>query len=138
DLIGLGITSIGKVGNTYSQNLKTLDEYYEGIDADKMPVFRGLELDDDDVLRREVITQIICNFSLRPSEIEQKFDINFKEYFSIELKELRVMADDGLISLDESNVIEVEPAGRLLIRNVCMVFDKYLRQSAGQRFSKVI
>jgi len=138
DLIGLGITSIGKVGNTYSQNLKTLDEYYERIDADKMPVFRGLELDADDVLRREVITQIICNFSLRPDEIEQQFDINFKEYFSTELNELRVMADDGLISLDENNIIEVEPAGRLLIRNVCMVFDKYLRESGEQRFSKVI
>ena len=138
DLIGLGITSIGKVGNTYSQNVKTLDEYYALIDAGKMAIFRGLELDADDVLRREVISQIICNFSLRPAEIEQQFDINFKEYFTNELKELRVMADDGLIALDENNNIDVEPAGRLLIRNVCMVFDKYLRKSDQQRFSRVI
>jgi oxygen-independent coproporphyrinogen-3 oxidase len=138
DLIGLGITSIGKVGNTYSQNVKTLDEYYERIDADKIPVFRGLDLDADDVLRREVISQIICNFSLRPAEIEQQFDINFNEYFATELKELRDMANDGLIKLDENNVIDVEPAGRLLIRNVCMVFDKYLREASGERFSKVI
>ncbi len=138
DLIGLGVTSIGKVGNTYSQNVKTLDEYYALLDDGKLPVFRGLELDDDDVLRREVITQIICNFSLRPAEIEKQFGINFEEYFVAELKELRVMADDGLISLDENNVIDVEPAGRLLIRNVCMVFDKYLRQNSEQRFSKVI
>jgi oxygen-independent coproporphyrinogen-3 oxidase len=138
DLIGLGITSIGKVGNTYSQNVKTLDEYYALIDAGEMAVFRGLELDADDVLRREVITQIICNFSLRPAEIEQQFNINFEEYFSTELEELRVMADDGLITLDEYMNINVEPAGRLLIRNVCMVFDKYLREAGKQQFSKVI
>ncbi len=138
DLIGLGITSIGKVGNTYSQNVKTLDEYYALIDAGRIAVFRGLELDTDDVLRREVISQIICNFSLRPAEIEQQFNINFKEYFSTELEELRAMADDGLLTLDETMNINVEPAGRLLIRNVCMVFDKYLQQASGQRFSKVI
>ncbi|MGV7235492.1 MAG: oxygen-independent coproporphyrinogen III oxidase [Nitrosomonadaceae bacterium] len=138
DLIGLGITSIGKVGNTYSQNVKTLDEYYALIDAGKMGVYRGLELDADDVLRREVISQLICNFSLRPTEIEQQFNINFKDYFSTEVKELRVMADDGLITLDENMNIGVELAGRLLIRNVCMVFDKYLRQANQQQFSKVI
>jgi oxygen-independent coproporphyrinogen-3 oxidase len=70
DLIGLGITSIGKVGNSYSQNVKTLDEYYNLIDSDRLPVFRGVELNADDLLRREVITQLICNFSLRPDEIE--------------------------------------------------------------------
>jgi oxygen-independent coproporphyrinogen-3 oxidase len=138
DLIGLGITSIGKVGNTYSQNVKTLDEYYALIDAGRIAVFRGLELDADDVLRREVISQIICNFSLKPTEIEQQFNINFKEYFSTELEELRAMSDDGLLTLDETMNINVEPAGRLLIRNVCMVFDKYLREASGQRFSKVI
>jgi oxygen-independent coproporphyrinogen-3 oxidase len=138
DLIGFGVTSIGKVGNTYSQNVKTLDEYYALIDAEKLAVFRGLELDADDVLRREVITQIICNFSLRPVEIEKQFGIDFNEYFSTELQELRIMAEDGLISLNKNNAITVEPAGRLLIRNVCMVFDKYLRQAGEQRFSRVI
>ncbi|WP_455199237.1 oxygen-independent coproporphyrinogen III oxidase [Kaarinaea lacus] len=138
DLIGLGITSIGKVGNTYSQNVKTLDEYYERIDAGHLPVYRGIELDDDDILRREVITQLICNFHLQPDEIEKHFDIKFDEYFETELKELQVMSEDGLISLDDKNIIDVKPAGRLLIRNVCMVFDKYLRQASEQRFSKVI
>jgi oxygen-independent coproporphyrinogen-3 oxidase len=138
DLIGLGITSIGKVGDSYSQNVKKLDEYYGLVDAGKLPVYRGIELDNDDVLRREVITQLICNFSLRPIEVEKQFNINFKDYFSTELKELIMMADDGLISLGENNEINVLPAGRLLIRNVCMVFDKYLRQASEQRFSKVI
>jgi oxygen-independent coproporphyrinogen-3 oxidase len=137
DLIGLGVTSIGKVGHTFSQNFKTLDAYYERIDAGRLAVYRGLELDRDDVLRSEVITQLICNFSLQPSEIESRFDINFAEYFAQELEELQTMASDGLITLSD-DVIDVAPAGRLLIRNVCMVFDKYLRQSASQQFSKVI
>jgi oxygen-independent coproporphyrinogen-3 oxidase len=137
DLIGLGVTSIGKVGNTFSQNHKTLEAYYESIDAGKLAVYRGLELDDDDLLRSEVITRLICHFSLRPAEIEQRFDINFAEYFAQELEELQTMADDGLLKMTDE-VIDIAPAGRLLIRNVCMVFDKYLRQSGQQQFSKVI
>lgn len=137
DLIGLGVTSIGKVGNSFSQNYKTLDEYYEKIDAGQLAVYRGLKLDDDDVLRSEVITRLICNFSLRFADIEEKFDINFADYFELELKELQTMAEDGLLTMSEG-VVDVAPAGRLLIRNVCMVFDKYLRQSSSQQFSKVI
>jgi oxygen-independent coproporphyrinogen-3 oxidase len=138
DLVGLGITSIGKVGNSYSQNLKTLDEYYARIDADVMAVYRGIELDDDDILRRDVITQLICNFCLRPEIVEKQYNIDFRDYFSTELEELQVLASDGLISVDENMNIEVKPGGRLLIRNVCMVFDKYLREASEQRFSKVI
>jgi len=137
DLIGLGVTSIGKVGNTFSQNHKTLEAYYESIDAGQLAVYRGLELDDDDLLRSEVITRLICHFSLRPAEIEQRFDINFAEYFAQEREELQTMADDGLLKMTDE-VIDIAPAGRLLIRNVCMVFDKYLRQSGQQQFSKVI
>ena len=137
DLIGLGVTSIGKVGNSFSQNYKTLDEYYARIDAGQLAVYRGLVLDDDDVLRSEVITRLICNFSLRFSDIEQKFNINFADYFAQELTELQSMAKDGLLTMS-AGVVDVAPAGRLLIRNVCMVFDKYLRQSSTQQFSKVI
>ncbi|MCK4839634.1 MAG: oxygen-independent coproporphyrinogen III oxidase, partial [Desulfobulbaceae bacterium] len=137
DLVGVGITSIGKVGNTYSQNIKTLDEYYACIDAGQLAVYRGLELDADDVLRREVITQLICNFSLKQTDIETQFDISFEDYFALELGELQQMAKDGLITINDG-VINVVPAGRLLIRNVCMVFDKYLRQTSKQQFSKVI
>ncbi|MDH5229488.1 MAG: oxygen-independent coproporphyrinogen III oxidase [Gammaproteobacteria bacterium] len=137
DLIGLGITSIGKVGDTYSQNLKTLDEYYAAIDSGQLAVFRGIELDEDDLLRREVITQLICHFDLTKSAIENQFSIKFDDYFSTEMEELKSMANDGLIELSDQQ-ITVQPAGHLLIRNICMVFDKHLRQQKQQRFSKVI
>jgi len=147
DLIGLGVTSIGKVGNSYSQNRKTMDEYIASIDAGELAVYRGLELDADDLLRREVITQLICHFSLRFSAIEQLHKICFADYFSQELGELQPMVVDGLLSLSADELV-IAPAGRLLIRNVCMVFDKYLRpsgltengqkQAEQQRFSKVI
>ncbi|MCK5720116.1 MAG: oxygen-independent coproporphyrinogen III oxidase [Thiomargarita sp.] len=137
DLIGLGTTSIGKVGNSYSQNVKTLDEYYNKIDMGQIPIFRGVGLNTDDELRREVITQLICHFSLHIAKIEQKYQINFKSYFSKEWDELQVMQDDGLLEYNDKN-ITVLPAGRLLIRNICMPFDAYLRKNKEQRFSKVI
>jgi oxygen-independent coproporphyrinogen-3 oxidase len=137
DLVAMGITSIGKVGHTYSQNVKTLDEYYQRIDNGSLPIFRGIELNADDVLRREVITQLICHFKLDFDVIERQFGINFKEYFAVELGELVAMEKDGLLELDEHSV-QVLPVGRLLIRNVCMVFDRYLRESKEQKFSKVI
>ena len=137
DLVAMGITSIGKVGNTYAQNVKTLDDYYERIDAGHLAVFRGIELNGDDLLRREVITQLICHFKLNFTDVEKQFAINFKEYFAVELQELNTMENDGLLNLSD-NSIEVLPVGRLLIRNVCMVFDRYLRASKEQKFSKVI
>ena len=137
DLIGLGITSIGKVGATYSQNIKDLDAYYAAIDAGELAIFRGLELDADDLLRREVISQLICHFSLIEADIETRFGIDFRDYFARELKQLAELQEDGLLTIRDG-VIAVLPVGHLLIRNVCMVFDKYLRQSREQRFSKVI
>jgi len=137
DLVAMGITSIGKVGNTYAQNVKTLDSYYERIDAGRLAVYRGIELNADDLLRREVITQLICHFKLHFGAIEKQFGIDFKEYFSLELNELAAMQKDGLIELTDQGV-QVLPVGRLLIRNVCMVFDRYLRASKEQKFSKVI
>jgi len=137
DLIGIGVTSIGVVGNTYSQNLKTTEEYYSAIDGGELAVFRGVELDDDDLLRQDVITELICNFRLQFSDIEQRHNIVFSDYFSVELEELKVMVEDGLVTMD-GNGVTVATAGRLLIRNVCMVFDRYLREKNEQRFSKVI
>lgn len=137
DLIGLGSTSIGQVGNSYSQNMKELEEYYAAIDANHLPVFRGVELNDDDVLRREVITQLICHFELDTAKVAKRFGIDFDSYFAVELSELKAMETDGLLKLVPGR-IEVQPAGKLLIRNICMVFDRYLREKSGQRFSKVI
>ncbi len=136
DLVGLGITSIGRVGDAYIQNVKELDEYHERIAQGKLPVFRGVDLDDDDKLRRAVITQLICHFDLTFNKIEQEFNIRFVDYFAPELKNLEIMQTDGLLTLSE-DAIQVKSAGRLLIRNICMVFDKYLAQKQ-QQFSRVI
>ncbi|MFZ2171886.1 MAG: oxygen-independent coproporphyrinogen III oxidase [Methylococcaceae bacterium] len=137
DLIGLGITSIGRVGDAYIQNVKELDEYDKLISQNKLPVFKGVELDDDDKLRRAVITQLICHFDLIFARIEQEFAISFANYFAKELDALAPMQTDGLLTVSDKG-IQVLPAGRLLIRNICMVFDKYLVQKQQRQFSKVI
>jgi oxygen-independent coproporphyrinogen III oxidase len=137
DLVAMGITAIGKVGDTYSQNVKTLDEYSAALDAGRLPVFRGIVLSDDDKLRRAVITQLICHFELDFARIEQAFAIRFRDHFAAELTEFKSMQADGLLDLTEHSLL-VRPAGKLLIRNICMVFDTYLRATQKQRFSKVI
>jgi len=137
DLIGLGPTSIGKVGDSYSQNVKTLDEYSAQIEGGHIPVFRGIALNADDKLRRAVITKLICHFTLDIPTIEEEYLIDFKEYFSKEWEELGMMQEDGLLTLDDQH-IDILPAGRLLVRNICMTFDAYLRKNKEQRFSKVI
>ena len=137
DLIACGITAIGKVGDTYSQNVKTLEEYYAAVDAGILPILRGVKLTADDLVRREVISQLICHFALDMRRIERAFAIDFRQYFAAELSELATLEKDGLIAV-EGDSIRVPPAGRLLIRNVCMVGDRYLRANRAQRFSKVI
>jgi oxygen-independent coproporphyrinogen-3 oxidase len=136
DLVGLGVTSIGRVGDAYMQNYKELDEYDAAISQGKLPVYRGVDLDEDDKLRRAVITQLICHFELSFGKIEAEFNIDFSKYFASELENLHLMKEDGLLELTADS-IKVSSAGRLLIRNICMVFDKYLAQKQ-QQFSKVI
>lgn len=137
DLVALGITSIGKVADSYSQNIKTIKEYTEVIESDHLPVFRGIALTEDDILRREVINQLICHFELNFKEIEDAFSIDFPDYFADELKLLLEMQDDSLLELTKDRVL-VLPEGKLLIRNICMVFDIYLKKNKEQRFSKTI
>ena len=138
DLIGLGATSIGMVGPSYAQNMRSLDEYYERIDSGRLAVFRGVELSQDDLIRRDVITRLICHFSLQMGDIESQWGIVFSDYFASELKRLREMELDGLVKLSDRS-IEVMPKGRLLIRNICMSFDAYINSKAAQgSFSKVI
>lgn len=137
DMVSMGVTSIGMVGNSYSQNVKKSEDYYASIESGHLPIFRGYELNEDDVLRREVITNLMCHFVLDIARIEERYNIRFADYFAPELDDLALMQKDGLLSLDGSE-IQIEPAGRLLIRNVCMVFDRYLRKKTGQRFSRVI
>ena len=137
DLIGLGISSIGTVGNSFAQNVKTLDEYAEKIDAGKLAIFRGVEIDEDDIIRRHAIMQLICHFKLNMDKFSADNKIEFKNYFADELKRLQVMEDDGLIEM-QNNMISVTSKGRLLIRNICMVFDRYIQQQSNTRFSKAI
>lgn len=138
DLIGIGITSIGTIANSFAQNVRTMDEYYECIDKGELAIFRGVEIDDDDLIRREVIMQLICHFNLKFSDIEKRFGINFKNYFASEMERYQVMVEDGLIEMDAES-IEVTSKGRLLIRNICMVFDRYIKpDEKTERFSKLI
>jgi len=138
DLIGIGMTSIGKVGNTYAQNERELDAYYARIDAGHLAVFRGIALSRDDEIRRDVITRLICHFELPFAEVERAWGIDFAGYFAESLPKLDPMAADGLLELDAQG-IRVLPRGRLLIRNICMAFDAYLATKQGPvGFSKVI
>ncbi len=137
DLVGLGITAIGQVGDSYGQNARELEDYCARIDGGRLAIVRGIALDADDRLRRAVIMQLICQFTLDVAAVERAHGIVFADYFTPELAELQSMEKDGLLALT-ADAIRVQPAGRLLIRNICMVFDRYLRQREGQRFSKVI
>ena len=138
DLIAMGVSSISSVAESYSQNAKTLDEYYAALDKNQFPVIRGITLTDDDVIRREVIQQLACHFQLSFADIEKQFNLKFADYFAQELSELATMAQDGLLGLDAEGLV-VTPRGRFLIRNICMVFDVSLRAANTQtRFSKVI
>jgi len=136
DLIGLGITSIGMVGDAYSQNVKDLESYDKLISQGKLPVFKGVDLHEDDKIRRAVIMQLICHFECQFAAIEHALAIKFSDYFADELNALKPMQADGLLTVNADG-IQVLPAGRLLIRNICMVFDRYLAQKQ-QQFSRVI
>lgn len=137
DLVGMGATAIGMVGTAYAQNVKDVADYGARLDAGRLPVARGIELSHDDLLRRDVIIQLICNLRVESAMIEALHGIRFVDYFAEELSELRDMEADQLLRFDGED-IRVLPAGRLLIRNVCMVFDRYLRDRSEMRFSKVI
>lgn len=138
DLIALGVSAIGSVGPTYSQNVKTLPEYYERLDAGELPVWRGMALNHDDLLRRTVIHTLLCHFELSKRSIEAAYPIEFDRYFARELAALEELAEDGLVWIDD-DWITVSVRGRLLIRNIVMPFDKYLQSKVEpMRYSRTI
>ncbi len=137
ELVGFGATSIGMLYDSYFQNYKTLREYNVSIDEGRLPTFRGYILTEDDFVRREVIMDIMCNLGVSFSKIEDMFGIDFEEYFEKELEDLRELEEDGLIRVKDRK-IEILPVGRLLIRNVAMVFDAHLRNKKELRFSRTI
>ena len=137
DLVGLGVSAISQIGELYCQNNSDLAQYQNTLVSAQLATSRGLLCNQDDRIRREVIQQVICNLHLPFAQIEQAFNIDFRGYFSSQWPALEKMAADGLIALDNDQ-LTVLPAGRLLVRSVCMVFDAYLEQQNRQRFSRVI
>jgi oxygen-independent coproporphyrinogen-3 oxidase len=137
DLVACGVSAIGAVGATYSQNVKTLDAYYDALDRNELPVARGARLSMDDALRRTIIQKLMCQFELSISTIELAFPIAFHAYFAREMAQLAGLERDGLVKL-APDWISVTLKGRLLIRNVCMVFDRYLATRGPATHSKTV
>ena len=138
DLVGLGVSSIGKIGDCYAQNLKTIPTWQAAVGAGELPIWRGLTLGTEDRLRRSIIESIMCQGELRYAKYEQRFGIEFEQHFMPEIRALEPLEKDQLIEMDPEG-FTVTPAGRLLLRNIAMLFDEYLnRADQPQRFSKVI
>ena len=138
DLLGMGVSAISMIGDCYAQNQKELKAWYASTEEQGHGVWRGLALSRDDCLRRDVIKTLICNFALDYPRIEQQWSIRFEDYFAEDLALLAPLVADGLVERSEKG-LRVTGRGRLLIRNICMCFDLYLRQKARmQQFSRVI
>ncbi|MGF1708102.1 oxygen-independent coproporphyrinogen III oxidase [Enterovibrio baiacu] len=138
DLLGLGVSAISMIGDCYAQNQKELKKYYGQVEEQRHALWKGVMLDGDDLLRRDVIKSLICNFYLDKSAIESTYNVEFDTYFAEDLSLLQCFVDDELVEVDAKS-IKVTLKGRLLIRNICMCFDTYLRDRARQQqFSRVI
>lgn len=138
DLLGLGVSAISLLGDTYAQNQKELKHYYTQVDNSGIALHKGFVMSQEDCLRRDVIKQLICNFKLAYQPIEQQYGISFTTHFSEDLALLVPLVKDGLLSIDDSG-IQVSAKGRLLIRNICLCFDTYSREQAKrQQFSRII
>ena len=138
DLYGMGITSIGQIGDIFAQNYKKEKEYFNALEEGIFPIERGYQLTEDDKIRREVIMKIMCDFELDFKKMSSRFNINFNEYFKYGLGNFREMVDDGLVELT-NDYIKVTDMGRLLIRNIAMNFDGYIeRKEDNARYSRTV
>ncbi|MCB1669103.1 MAG: oxygen-independent coproporphyrinogen III oxidase [Porticoccaceae bacterium] len=138
DMVAFGVSSISAIDNVFAQNHKQIEDYQDALDGGKLPLARGFELSADDLLRQDVIKQLICHFELDIPRIEQQYGIDFPSYFGEEITALQPMVKDGLVDV-ETTFIRVTPAGRILIRRICMVFDAYLKKPTTEiRYSKII
>ena len=138
DLIGLGVSSIGRIGATYSQNAKTLEDYYDAIDNGRFAVVRGLALTRDDLVRRAVIMALMCQGQVLYESINLAYLVDFQSYFAAELEALETLVEQGLVVRDEAG-IQVTANGWFFVRAVAMVFDRYLQADRNRaRFSKII
>lgn len=138
DLLGLGVSAISMLGDSYAQNQKDLKLYQQQVELSGNGLWKGFSLKEDDKIRRDVIKQLICHFYLDKQAIEQRYQIRFDHYFAEDLTLLDPLVKDGLVTVTDDAII-VNPKGHLLIRNICMCFDSYMRQQARQQqFSRVI
>jgi len=138
DLISLGVSAIGRVGATYSQNAKTIEEYFDHLNNGRFPVVRGLALSRDDVIRRAVIMAIMCQGSLQYEAIELAYLIEFNSYFAAELEQLKILENTDMVVLEEDGM-HVTDTGWFFVRAVAMVFDRYLQTDRNRaRFSKIL
>ncbi len=139
DLIGVGLTSIGEGKDYYVQNFKDMKDYEAAIDTGKLPVYKGIKLNEDDVLRNFVVMELMSNFSLNITRVEKEFGINFKEYFKDGLAQLQEYKEAELITIDDKE-IKANSTGAMLIRNIAMAFDAYMKKGEDnkKRFSKTI
>jgi oxygen-independent coproporphyrinogen-3 oxidase len=138
DLVSIGVSSISHIGNVYAQNSVTTMEYETRLESDELPIIKGLAVDDDDLLRAEVIQALMCYDALDYDDFGKKHDVDFRQYFAAEIERLAPLAEDDLINLDESG-IRITPKGRLLLRNIAMTFDRYLGSAENNnRFSRAI
>lgn len=139
DLIGVGLTSIGEGDRHYVQNFKEMSEYESAIDEGILPVHRGLMLNEDDIIRKAVIMEMMSNFKLNIKRVEERFKIDFFDYFNDAINELKEFANEGLLSINKDS-LHVSTTGTLLIRNICMPFDAYLKKipESQRRFSKTV
>ncbi len=140
DLIGLGVSAISHIGDSYSQNFRGLPEWESAVDQGRLPTWRGVALDEDDVIRADVIQQIMCRGAIDRTAIEERYDIEFEHYFGGALASLGALEKDGLVEIGEER-INVTSRGRLLLRMIAMCFDRYIHASAAQerpRHSRII
>jgi oxygen-independent coproporphyrinogen-3 oxidase len=137
DLIALGLSSIGKVGHSYVQNFRTLDEYYACLDQGLLPVEKGFDLSNDDVLRRKIIMDLMCSQGIDFDEIQKSFGVVCRDYFSAELEQLKAYTQEGLLSIDDQGVL-VSEKGRFFVRAFGMAFDDYLQKKTSAQYSKII
>jgi oxygen-independent coproporphyrinogen III oxidase len=138
DLLAFGVSSISGIDRTYAQNQRSLKDYYAAIERQELPIMRGMHLNDDDIIRRSVISRLLCHCVLHKNEVESEFGIRFDEYFADEVSRLGSLQTDGLVHLSPES-ISVTQLGRIFIRNVGMVFDRYLQKPKDKPvFSKTL
>ena len=140
EMLAFGVSAISGLEGHYSQNLKKLSTYYQAIEEDQLPTWRGYELNQDDQIRRKVIQQLMCLGYLEFQAIESEYDIEFYTYFAEEVERLKVMESDGLIVIEASKSMQLTALGRILARNIAMVFDVYLKKKSPEKplFSKTL